>query len=146
VNPIPFSLIVAHYFGDWLFQTDKMALNKSKSNIALFKHVAVCHVAIFVWATWWYWNGTHRIIFSTDQSASFYFWSFTAHFCIDWVTSRINGKLWFFKPVPEEWSGPVVSPGWFQYVDGRRHWFFCMIGFDQVLHYASYSFLLWWLS
>ena len=41
--------------------------------------------------------------------------NFPAHFIIDGITSRINAYL---------------------YKKEMRHWFFVMIGFDQVLHYV----------
>ena len=49
------------------------------------------------------------------------FWlNFSGHFIIDFFTSRINAKLY----------------------EKHRHWFFTMIGFDQLLHYALLFFTL----
>lgn len=46
------------------------------------------------------------------------------HLCIDYVTSRVSSKLW---------------------AKGNMHWFFVVIGFDQLLHMTSLILTAWWL-
>jgi hypothetical protein len=126
---IPLSLILVHFLVDFLLQTDWMALNKSKDNYALSCHVATYSVGLFVWATIYMGIG--------DGAVMFFFFNSLLHFMTDWVTSRINGKLWFFRPYDDQcWI----------YVDGRRHWFFVMVGFDQLIHYVTLAITLRLLS
>lgn len=138
---IPISLLVAHWVGDWLLQNDRMALNKSKDNLVLLEHVAVYSLVLWLWAVYWWW--TPFFLAGVKAEIIFSFWAITVvtHFLTDWITSRISSRLWFFKPnFPEhdvnEWS----------YVEGKRHWFFVMIGFDQLIHYVTLAWTLRILS
>lgn len=78
-------LIWTHWFADFILQSDKIALNKSNSNITLLQHVALYGVC-FIWAGW-----------------QFALANAVLHFATDWVTSRATKKLyqaghrhWFF--------------------------------------------------
>jgi hypothetical protein len=77
-------LLWVHIVADVVFQTNTMAINKSKSNLWLFIHVSIYSGCfwpfIFVlgfWKTWW-------LITLT----------FIAHFATDYVTSRMTSKFW----------------------------------------------------
>lgn len=116
---LPLSIIVAHTVGDWFCQSDWMALNKSKSNKALTAHTLVYSLFLLPWGlTFWALN-------------------FNLHWLVDYVTSRITSKLWFFRPYGE-------SNMWF-YVDGKRHWFFSMIGLDQLIHFTILALTYKWV-
>ena len=95
---IPGSLLVGHFIGDFLLQSDWMAINKSKRIEALLLHVAVYSLC-FVWL-----------------GLAFVAATIVTHFAVDFVTSRVNAKLW---------------------AANQRHWFFVCIGFDQLLHYTT---------
>jgi len=69
-------LIWIHWFADFVFQTDKMAKGKSKSNAWLSFHVAVYSCFWFVFG--WRFAALNGL----------------AHFGTDWVTSRITSRLW----------------------------------------------------
>lgn len=100
-------LIWAHFFADFIFQTDKMALNKSKSNWWLMFHVTVysaCFIGIGV---------------------KFAAVNYVLHFCTDWVSSRMTSSLW---------------------KQGKRHWFFVVIGADQALHMTALFLTYAWLK
>ena len=82
---VPMSLLVAHFLGDFILQSDWMASNKSKRWDALALHVALYAVCFL----WWGW------LFAVI--------TFALHFAQDAVTSRINSRLyaagqrhWFF--------------------------------------------------
>jgi hypothetical protein len=104
-----------------------MALNKSKDNYALFCHVAVYTIGMFIWSSY--------TLGPTDAAVAFTCMNAVLHFVTDWMTSRINSKLWFMEPYDE------LGDVW-RYVDGRRHWFFVMVGFDQLIHYVTLAVTL----
>ena len=102
------ALIVSHWFGDFLLQSDWMALNKSKHWDALAVHVAV-YTLTFIPALLWIFGNTPIVVHFLAVTA-------LAHFATDAVTSRINARLWQAE---------------------QRHWFFVAVGADQVLHYTQ---------
>lgn len=113
---IPLSLLVAHFVADFPLQSDWMALNKSKNNVALWVHALVYSLCFVPWG----------FIFMLV--------TFVAHFCTDYITSRCTSKLWFFKPWEMDALGKPIT---WTFAGGSRHWFFVMIGFDQLLHYTQ---------
>lgn len=130
--PIPF--LIAHFVGDFLFQSDEMALNKSKSNVVLADHV--------------FWYSVPFLLLAGSFPSIANLWVFygalyASHFATDWVTSRITSKLWFIKLTPLQRTDPNYDPDLF---DAKmlptRHWFFVAIGFDQLIHFVTLG-LLW---
>lgn len=120
---IPLSLLVAHYVGDFRFQSDWMATNKSKSWSALAAHCFVYSLIVGAFAQSYLGLGL-----------SFTVVTFVTHFVTDAVTSRITSKLWFFKQYGD-------SNMWYQ-SGGNRHWFFEVIGIDQLIHYVTLAWTL----
>ena len=69
-------LVWIHWFADFILQSDRIAINKSNSNLILLWHV-------FLYGLCFLWFG----------------WKFAAvnavlHFATDWITSRVTKKLW----------------------------------------------------
>ena len=106
-------LLILHFMADFVLQNDWMATNKSKNVWALTVHVLV-YTGMFAFA----------LLFIHDSVGLNYyvswkqFWLFVGmlaglHFITDALTSRITSDLW---------------------AKGERHWFFVMIGLDQLLH------------
>ena len=82
-------ILFLHWVGDFVFQSDWMAKNKSKSNRALLIHVAVYCIPLM-----------------------FFGWKFALincalHFCVDFLTSRVTSKLWEAKQV--HWFFVVIG-------------------------------------
>lgn len=117
------ALLTMHWFSDFLIQTDWQATNKSKSWKALLDHTIICAIVM----TWFIIIGSAIGLFVPKFSYSsllFGIIMFVSHTIIDYMTSRITSKLWEMKK---------IRP------------FFDVIGFDQLLHYATifltYNFL-----
>jgi hypothetical protein len=142
---IPLSLIIAHFVGDWLLQSDWMALNKSKSFQALWCHVTVVGLTLFAWSLTQSWT--------LQMAVAFTFMNWGLHLVTDAFTSQLTSRLWFIdlKPAVFKWEEMKhYENKWtdFYHVTFKptRHWFFVTIGFDQVLHYAAYAATLSWLT
>lgn len=117
---LPISMVVAHFVGDFLLQSDWMALNKSKNTSALTTHCVIYSLCFLPFG----------ILFTLV--------TFLLHFIVDAITSKMTSKLWFID------TGPVKAEAlrttlyeWATIRWDRRHWFFVMIGFDQLIHYVS---------
>lgn len=93
-------LLFLHWLADFVLQTDDMAKDKSKDNRVLGLHCVV-YGSVFMIGT-----------------LNFYFALLLGliHFPVDYVTSRLNSKL---------------------YKAGKNHEFFVSIGFDQWIHFAT---------
>lgn len=109
-------ILFTHFVADFIFQTDKQALNKSSSNLWLFAHVSTYSVGLLL--------GGLFVFGFTQNLIVWMFLNGVIHFFQDWLTSRINAKLWKAN---------------------KRHWFFVGIGADQFIHYCflllSYEYL-----
>ena len=131
---IPISLLAIHFIADFILQNDWMALNKSKNSViglkALLTHVTIYSIC-FSWL-----------------GAAFVAITWILHFIVDAITSRITSKLWFLPLTPIYWHGPEEHPQ--QYVTTPkthlRHWFFVMIGLDQLIHYGCLTWTLKFLN
>lgn len=111
---VVFGIILIHWFADFVCQTDWEAQNKSKNNKALLSHT-------LTYSGIWLSFGVFYVLFNLDtyipwSLTKFVFITFVAHTLTDYITSRINSKLWAKKDV---------------------HNFFVSVGFDQVLHYVQ---------
>jgi hypothetical protein len=152
VIELPLLLVVTHFVADWLFQSDWMALNKSKHWDVLAIHVTIYSVC-FVPVTAWMFFGSWRfgLLFGAI--------TWITHFITDAITSRITSRLWFIelherpeKDIYEAGSYKEFMLGvgksyfgaytHFAYVKNTRHWFFVMIGFDQLIHYTTLAYTL----
>jgi uncharacterized membrane protein len=113
-------LLLSHWVADFIFQTHDMAINKSISNKWLFRHVLVYTNVM---------TGVMLLFFGFDDPNIFIpkyciFWviTFIAHFCTDWVTSRLVKKRFDKKDF---------------------HNGFVIIGLDQILHYLQLLFTVY---
>jgi hypothetical protein len=114
-------LIVVHFVADFILQSDWMAQNKSKSNYALGMHVAAYTITLAL--------GAIPLVFILGVASGrlplgWIIVNGMAHFATDYVTSRINSRLW---------------------TDKKVHWFFVGVGADQVIHYLTLGLTMVWL-
>lgn len=101
-------LCFVHWVGDFVMQNDWMASNKSKNNYALSAHVfTYCAVFLFVLMA----NGNNGLTI-----IEFVGINGIIHWAVDYVTSRINAKLW---------------------ANNQIHNFFVSVGFDQFIHLTT---------
>lgn len=144
---LPILLVFAHWFGDFVCQSNRMALKKSEELGALVAHVvtytAVMGVflyAYFLYVLWSMGVPQELTIFvlrgSTGYILSFMFLVFGTHLITDYVTSRTGRALWFMTPADA--SAPETSP--YYYRKGMRYWFFQNIGVDQLIHYVTLAY------
>lgn len=110
------SLLTTHFIADFLFQTDWMALNKSKNWRALLWHTLV-YSYCFLWC-----------------GLAFAIATLILHIITDAVTSRITSKLWFIDLKPR--IGVTCRDPFTMLASLKptRHWFFVVIGLDQLIH------------
>lgn len=108
-------ILLSHWVSDFILQSNWMSTNKSKSFPVLIAHTLTYSVAMCVMIT---------ILTEFNMLIDKYVYSyilfllimFITHTIIDFITSKINSKLWDKNEV---------------------HWFFTSIGFDQWLHYLT---------
>lgn len=119
------AILAFHFFGDFLLQDDWMATNKSTSWYALLCHTGtyattmfVGFFGIFAFAV----PNPDDLALLGQMALMAAGVTFVAHTLTDAVTSRITSYLWKQE---------------------RRHDFFVVIGFDQLLH-AAQLFPTWY--
>lgn len=78
------TLIVLHFFGDYVMQTDWMATKKSSSNKVLLIHVGVYSLPLLFMATF---LGFELVLVFIAINA-------VAHFITDWCSSRAAKIFW----------------------------------------------------
>lgn len=105
-------LLFAHWIGDFVLQTDKQAKEKSTKFTSLLEHTLTYGLVMLI---------TCHILYVSNIFGAQYSWTpyvfagvqFITHTIIDYFTSKFNSKLW---------------------KEGKVHYFFVSIGFDQFLH------------
>lgn len=114
-----FSILIIHWFADFVLQTDKQAKGKSNNWRDLLSHT-------FIYSCSWFILPLILLCFNIKLPKDILYLipiTFVCHTITDYFTSRLNSKLW---------SG------------GKTHLFFVSIGFDQILHYVQ-LFLTYYL-
>lgn len=104
-------VLVLHFLGDFVFQNNWMAQNKSKDYLALLSHCTIYMLVLFFGLLC-----LPEEILTTKQMTQiipFVSTTFVSHLLIDLVTSKINSIL---------------------YAAEDKHVFFVSVGLDQLLH------------
>lgn len=113
------ALLALHFIADFILQTDWMATNKWKDPDALLSHVFIYTLCFFVF------TGIVSIVTGAALIWLYPFIVGALHYFTDKYTSRWTHRLWEEKKV---------------------HWFFVVIGFDQLLHFIQILLLFKLLS
>ncbi len=111
-----FIILGIHWLGDFVLQTDWQAKNKSKNDLALLSHT-VTYTATWLLLFMCGWD--------TYSLLTFMCITFVFHTATDYFTSRLNTRL---------------------YEEGKIHYFFVSIGFDQILHYIQLILTYYYLK
>jgi len=112
-------ILFLHWIGDGVLQTDKMAKGKSSNWEDLLDHTVMYSFVFFIGS---------MIYFAFTMTYAIAFFSiitFFFHTATDYVTSRINSKLW---------------------KDGKVHNFFVSVLFDQFLHFVQLFLTFYFLT
>lgn len=131
---LPLSILFTHFLADFPLQSDWMALNKAKHWDPLVIH-ALAYASCFYLGGW----GWHFAILT-----------FLTHAITDAITSRITSKLWFIDLLePVESKGKPLAYPTFEFArvyPRKRHWFFVVIGLDQLIHFTTLALTLKYLN
>lgn len=117
-------IVITHWVADFIFQSDKWANTKSSSFKSLIKHTITYSIIMSVL---WY------PIFLGDFEKLYLFFILTliTHTITDFFTSKIVKKKFDKK----EYGSSIPNFG-----------AFTVIGFDQVIHYTTIIFTLYFLG
>lgn len=77
-------MLYIHFIADFVLQSDRMAINKSKSWKVLLEHSLVYYGTL----------ATGLFLYTMEIPPLLFSINFVSHFIIDAITSRINVKLW----------------------------------------------------
>jgi hypothetical protein len=142
-----FAIIIIHFIGDFILQTEKQAKDKSKNWNDLLGHT-------YTYSVCWFVIGIFIQAFSGGKY--FPYWSvplftlitFITHTITDYFTSRLNNKL---APKEEvimlKWNNNQEEEPFVRFPKDRNyHNFFESVGFDQVLHYIQLFLTYYYLK
>lgn len=109
------ALVVCHFLGDFVMQSDKDAKCKATSFKCLLSHTSTYITPFILVGMCW---------FPFELVTLFAMITFVVHTITDYFTSKLNARL---------------------YKSGNMHNYFVALGFDQALHYiqlfVTYYFL-----
>jgi len=110
-------ILLVHWLADFCLQTDNQGKTKSTDISALLHHVATYTMVWFL--------ASYCIFEDWSKALIFGLVTFLAHFLVDFNTSRLGKGYWEKE----------------DYHNG-----FCIVGFDQILHYIQLFLCYIWLS
>jgi|SRR5579859_1791855 len=125
------ALLWVHWIADFVLQTHWQASNKSKNMEALARHVGTYTVVLAF--------ATPMIFIGAPLGRMWLFVMLNAvlHLATDFVTSRISSKLFM-----AEFEIDPMATGLMMKKDFNPHYFFVVIGFDQLIHQATLAWTM----
>jgi hypothetical protein len=124
-------MMLGHYVGDFLFQTNNMAKNKSKSIDALFGHTLTYTVTMLMFLAFY-----TQFRFNYGPTIALPLWfifaivTLATHTLTDFVTSRISSII--FESAMKDYKD-----GFYNEFGQKYHEYFVVIGFDQLIHFVT---------
>lgn len=119
------AIVLAHFIGDWLFQSREMAINKSKSFIVLMKHLSILSITML---------------------ASSMTLDLPTRFCFLWIAMNLicHGiQDWFIWRIAGSHLMKSCSTNEDAY---NKKFFWDIVGLDGALHYCTYFLSYWCLT
>lgn len=107
-----FTILLIHWLADFVLQTDKQARGKSSNWSDLLEHTMVYSFIMGLCMCFL----LYPYKYSSLDPSLFALSCLIFHTLTDYYTSRLNSKLW---------------------KEGKVHYFFVSVGFDQILHYVQ---------
>lgn len=133
-----FSILLIHWFSDFVMQTDKQAIGQSKNWSDLLSHTITYSLIWFLFIL------TYVGILEAmaKQLPPFRLLlfvpiTFIFHTITDYFTSRLNSRLIPEKEYAHNYGKGIDKYSFFRYKNESWHNFFVSVGFDQVLHYIQ---------
>jgi hypothetical protein len=123
------AVFTVHFVADFILQTHWQASNKSKNLEALFRHVGVYSLVLWLVSMLVFLNHSFLLV------STFVFMNGMLHLVTDYVTSRWS-SAWFVAALRYTHHNDTYWAGW------AWHRFFEVIGFDQWLHHMAFFLLL----
>lgn len=118
------SVVIAHYFADFVWQDEKWAIGKRTSIKLLLKHTITYSVVLTGLLLGVLWIKPLYIFY-------FFLFNFIAHTIVDYFTSKVVGKKFDEK----HFGSNIPNFGAFS-----------MIGLDQLIHYICLFTSLYFLT
>jgi hypothetical protein len=117
------ALIVSHFLGDWIFQSRRVAVNKSKRLPEMIEHCLIVFFFAYV---------AFHVPLRSARCGSFecYLWPLLytlTHAVIDLTIWRVFGKLMYDGKICRSYD---------------NYWFWFTVGIDQMLHMVILFLLL----
>lgn len=129
-----FTILLNHWFADFILQTEEQANKKSTHFKFLIKHTSNYSYTWFPIMVGMFYYNKADIILAIVLAIIFCCITFILHTITDYITSRINKKL-----IPKRQylvSHPHLS-NYFTFINENWRKFFISLGFDQILHYGQ---------
>ena len=132
---IPIALLAVHTLADFTLQSDKMAVNKSKSLGWLSLHVAIYTAVFMLYGILVGWSG--------EQVKTFGILTFCTHFLTDFFTSRLSRRVFPWIPQTQQTvlCEDLIARAIYADYEGEqgrsRNRFFNVLGVDQLIHFFT---------
>lgn len=142
-------IFLFHWIGDFVAQSDEMAINKSKSVWWLTKHVTAYSLAMIpvVLIDEHMWRQSHHMHHSIWYfPSSVIDWVFNMQYMHPFQYSLMFVGVWFVAVFVTHWITDFFTSKVSAWLYPKsRHYFFVWIGLDQLIHAWTLLALYWYI-